>query len=103
MAKLCFLLICCVAALSGGCGGSSGSKVSQSNYGKIKEGMTETEVKSILDPPSNETSASASRTDPETGTTSESKSQMSWGDGDRSITIDFTNGKMTEKKQQGFN
>jgi hypothetical protein len=108
--SLCFLLVCCIAALSGGCsgskvsqsGGSSGSKVSQSNYDKIKEGMTEAEVKSILGPPSNESSASVSRTDPKTGTTAQAKSQMSWGDGDRSITIDFTDGKVTEKKQQGL-
>jgi hypothetical protein len=96
---LCFLLICCITGLSGGCGGS---KVSQSNYDKIKEGMTEAEVKSMLGPPSNESSASASRTDPKAGTTAHSNSQMSWGDGDRSITIDFTNGKVTGKKQQGL-
>jgi hypothetical protein len=97
--SLCFLLIYCIAALSGGC---SGRKVSQGNYDKIKEGMTEVEVKSILGPPSNETSASVSRIDRKAGTTSQSKSQMSWGDGDRSITIDFTDGKVTEKKHQGL-
>jgi Domain of Unknown Function with PDB structure (DUF3862) len=103
--SLCFLLICCIAALSGGCSGnksSGGSKVGQSNFDKIKEGMTEAEVKSILGPPSNETSASISRTDPKTGTTAQSNGQMSWGDGDRSITIDFTDGKVTGKKQQGL-
>ena len=107
--SLCFLLICYIAALSGGCSGTkrapdtpAASNVSQSSYDKIKEGMTEAEVKSILGPPSIESSASASRSDPRTGTTSQSKSQMSWGDGDRSITIEFTNGKVTEKKQQGL-
>lgn len=102
--SLCFVLICGVAALSGGCSGSkgNGSKISQSNFDKIKEGMTEAEVKSILGPPSNETSASVSRTDPKTGTTAQSNSQMSWGDGDRSITIDFTNGEEIGKKQQGL-
>jgi len=109
--SLCFLFICCLATLSGGCSGSkvgqsdldkSGSKVSQGNFDKIKEGMTEAEVKSILGPPSNETSASVSRTDPKTGTTAQSNSQMSWGDGDRSITIDFADGKVTGKKQQGL-
>ena len=99
-----FLLICCFAALSGGCSqsNSSGSKVSHSNYDKIKEGMTEAEVKSILGAPSNETSASVSRTDPKTGTTAQSNSQMSWGDGKRSITIDFTDGNVTGKKQEGL-
>ena len=93
------LFLCCIAALSGGC---SGSKVSQTNYDKIKEGMTEAEVQRILGPPSNTASSSISRTDPKTGTTEQSKSQMSWGDGDRSITIDFTNGKVAGKKQQGL-
>jgi hypothetical protein len=102
--SMCFLLICSLAALSDGCNGSngSGSKVSQSNFDKIKEGMADAEVKSILGPPSNETSASISRTDPKTGTTAQSNSQMSWGDGDRSITIDFTDGKVIGKKQQGL-
>jgi hypothetical protein len=103
---LCLLLICSMAALSGGCGGGHsalvGSKVSQGNYDKIKDGMTEAEVKGILGPPSNETSASVSRTDPKTGTTSQSNSQMSWGDGERSITIDFIDGKVTGKKQKGL-
>lgn len=105
-ASLCFLLVCCLAILSGGCDGGkasqSNSKVSQSNFDKIKDGMTETEVKGILGPPSNETSASVSRTDPKTGTTAQSTSQMSWGDGDRSITIDFTDGKVTGRKKQGL-
>jgi hypothetical protein len=104
--SLCFLLICSIAVLSGGCSSNSQSnsnKVSKSNYDKIKDGMTEAEVKSILGPPGNETSATVSRTDPKTGTTAQTNRQISWGDGDRSITIDFVDGKVTGKKQQGLN
>jgi hypothetical protein len=104
----CFLLICYIAALSGGCSGGNEapkpdpSKISQANYDKIKDGMTEAEVQGILGPPGNRTSASISRTDPKTGTTEQSNSQVSWGDGNRSITVDFIDGKVTGKKQQGL-
>jgi hypothetical protein len=102
---LCFLLICSIATLSG-CSGDHGDttprKISQGNYDKVEEGMTEAEVTNILGPPSNRTSASVSRTDPKTGTSEQSNSQMSWSDGVRSITIDFINGKVSGKKQHGL-
>jgi outer membrane protein assembly factor BamE (lipoprotein component of BamABCDE complex) len=89
-----------------GCSGTSTSpiprKVSKSTFDKITNGMSEAEVKNILGEPQNSASSSLSQTDPKTGTTSESKTQMSWADGEKSITVDFVNGKVTGKKENGL-
>jgi Domain of Unknown Function with PDB structure (DUF3862) len=89
-----------------GCSGTSTSpipsKVSKSNFDKITNGMSEAEVNNILGEPQNSASSSISKTDPKTGTTSESKTQRSWSDGEKSITVDFVNGKVTGKKENGL-
>jgi outer membrane protein assembly factor BamE (lipoprotein component of BamABCDE complex) len=95
-------LLLSMAGCSGAATSPIPSKVSKSNFDKITNGMSEAEVKNILGEPQSSASSSLSQTDPKTGTTSESKTQMYWSDGEKSITVDFVNGKVTGKKENGL-
>ncbi len=74
-----------------------GSSVSQSNFDKIKDGMTEAEVESILGKPSDSGGGGLSA-----GGISISAGGKVWADGDRKITITFANGKVVSKLKSGF-
>ena len=64
------------------------SKVTQQNFGKIRDGMTEEEVQSILGLP-----AATSRVD----VGGFSGTSLSWRSGDAEITVRFLNGKAVLK------
>lgn len=66
-----------------------GSKVSQENFDKIKSGMTQEEVASILGKPTESSSMSLG---------SLSGSSSTWKDKEGSITIQFANGKVLSKQ-----
>jgi hypothetical protein len=77
-------LLICISALIAACG----SKITQENFDKVKEGMTFEEVKSLLGAPSDSSSAGIG---PFSGTTA------SWKDKKQTVTIVFINGKVTAK------
>jgi hypothetical protein len=64
------------------------SRITQDNFGKVQDGMTEQEVAAILGAPSQTSSASVLGI---SGTTS------TWRAGEATITIRFVNGKVAMK------
>jgi hypothetical protein len=78
-----------------GCGGS---RVSQSNYEKIQNGMTLSKVEAILGKGKEQGSSGGSFG----GITMEAKG-MVWQDGNKIITVMFMNGEVTAKSQVGLN
>ena len=75
------------------CGGG----VSQENYDKIKDGMTLEEVEDILGKHTGGGGASA-----EVGGLKLGGAAYKWEDGDKSITVTFTNDKVSLKAKTGF-
>ncbi len=71
-----------------------GSKVSEENYAKIKNGMTLEEVKDVLGDPT-ETPAAI-------GIGGMSAGAYVWKDGDKTITVTMTNDKVTLVAKSGF-
>jgi hypothetical protein len=69
-----------------------GSKVTQENYAKIHEGMTEGEVVSILGKP----------TATESGSGLISGSKKDWNDGDKTISVIFMGDKVLATQKKGF-
>jgi hypothetical protein len=80
-----------------GCGGGSG--VNEKNLDKINTGMTEAEVEKILGKPSNKSpDRDFASTIPPGGKAVVYQNK----EGDKSITVIYVNGKMTDKTQSGF-
>lgn len=94
-----------------------GSKIKKANYDKINTGMSEQEVEAILGPGSEEAAASAEVPElklgggtvegvkiPEAkiGGLSLSAKRKVWKDGTKTVTVQFVNGKVTGKSQQGL-
>ena len=79
-------LTCCV--ILSGCGGSS---VTKSNYDKITNGMTQAQVEAILGKGQEQSAAVAMP-----GVAMSAKQEV-WKDGDKSIMVVFTNGKVSGK------
>jgi hypothetical protein len=73
-----------------GCGGPS---VSQGNYDKIANGMTQAQVEKILGKGQDQAGAGIARL---------SGKVVVWKDGDKSITVTFVNDKVTAKAQSGL-
>lgn len=80
-----FLMALVLSALLYACG----SKISQENFDKIKSGMTEEEVTSLLGKPSESSSMSLG---------SLSGGSSVWKDKQGAITIQFANGKVMSKQ-----
>lgn len=64
------------------------SKITQENFGKVQDGMSEQEVAALLGPP---TSSSSAQLLGISGTSS------TWESGDSNITVRFVNGKVALK------
>ena len=80
-----------------GCGGGGG--VNEKNYDKVQPGMTEAEVEKILGKPSNkQPDRDFASTIPPGGKALVYVSK----DGDKTITVIYVGGKMTDKTQSGF-
>jgi len=81
-----------------GCGGGGGG-VNDKNYEKITTGMTEAEVEKILGKPSNKSpDRDFASTIPPGGKAIVYQNK----EGDKSITVIYVGGKMTDKTQSGF-
>ena len=87
------LLASLVLSMVSGCG----SKVSQSNFDKVKTGMTRAEVEDILGKPTDEGGGGAS-----IAGISASAKIATWKDGDKVITVTFANEKVVTKGSQGL-
>jgi hypothetical protein len=84
-----------------------GSKVSKSNYDKVKEGMTETQVEAILGKGKEQASSDVSVPGMSAGGVSvpgmsASAKVLVWEDGGKIISISFMNGKVVSKAQAGL-
>jgi hypothetical protein len=90
-AVLVSLLAFALAACAAGCAG----KVSQSNYDKIQPGMTVAEVKGIL----GEGAVYSAIAGPAIGDVALS---IKWKDGQKQITVIFSQDKMISKTQTGL-
>ena len=73
------------------------SKVSQSNYDKIENGMTVSQVEAILGKGKEESSVGGA-----IGNLAGSAKVITWGDDKKSITVTFVNDKVTLKAQKGL-
>jgi hypothetical protein len=73
------------------------SKVSQSNYDKIENGMTVSQVEAILGK-----GKEASGVGGAIGDLAGSAKVITWGDDKKSITVTFVNDKVTLKAQKGL-
>ena len=82
--KLGTLLLCIALCVVVGCGGS---KVSKANYDKVKNDMTETQVKEILGEPTESANVNAA---------SKSKTLV-WKSGNEAISVSFLNDKVIMK------
>ena len=78
--------ISCVCLIAVGCG----SKVNDKNFGKIKAGMSETEVLDILGTPNS------------TDKTPLGASKEVWEDGNKKITVLFVENKVLASEKSGF-
>lgn len=87
------VLLGLVLAVLPGCG----SKVSKSNYDKIKNGMTQAEVESILGEGKEQASSAVS-----VPGMSASAKGIVWEDGGKIISVSFMNGKVVGKSQAGL-
>jgi outer membrane protein assembly factor BamE (lipoprotein component of BamABCDE complex) len=74
-----------------------GSKVNQSNFDKVKTGMTRAEVEDILGKPTEESGGAAAIPG-----ISVSGKIATWKDGDKVITVTFANEKVVTKGSQGL-
>ena len=74
-----------------------GSKVSKSNYDKVKTGMTQAEVEGILGKGTEKAGVGGAL-----GGIAGSAKVLTWTEGDKSITVTFLNDKVTAKVQQGL-
>jgi SmpA/OmlA family protein len=80
-----------------GCGGGGG--VNEKNYDKVNPGMTEAEVEKVLGKPSNKSpDRDFATTIPPGGKAVVYLNK----EGDKSITVIYVGGKMTDKTQSGF-
>ncbi len=82
-----------LASVLTGCG----SKVSESNYEKIKTDMTRAEVEAILGEGTETSGGGAS-----IGGISASGTVVTWKDGEKSITVTFANDKVVMKTKKGM-
>jgi hypothetical protein len=91
--------VCGVAALAlvltalSGCG----SKVTQSGYDKIANGMTVTQVEGILGKGTEKAGVGGA-----VGSLAGSARVVTWGDENKSITVTFVNDKVVAKAAQGL-
>ena len=74
-----------------------GSKVSKSNYDKVKTGMTRAEVEGVLGKGTEKAGVGGA-----IGEIAGSAKILTWTDGDKTITVTFLNDKVTAKVQQGL-
>ena len=73
------------------------SKVSQSNYDKIQNDMTVSQVEAILGKGTEKAGAAGA-----IGNLTGSGKVLTWGDDKKSITVTFVNDKVVAKTQQGL-
>ena len=73
------------------------SKVTSDNYDKIETGMTVTQVEQILGKGTEEAGGAVA-----IGNLSGSAKTVTWGSGEKSITVTFANDKMVMKAKKGF-
>ena len=93
-AVLVSLLAFALAACAAGCAG----KVSQSNYDKVQPGMTEAEVEGIL----GKGGVFSAIAGPAIGDVALSTKTIVWKDGQKQITVIFSQDKMISKTQTGL-
>ena len=77
--------------------GGCGAKVSKSNYDKIKDGMTVSEVESILGKGTEQAGVAGTL-----GKLTGSGKIMVWKDGDKTITVTFKDDKVAAKVATGL-
>lgn len=73
------------------------SKVNQSNYDKIENGMTVSQVEAILGKGTEKAGAAGA-----IGALTGSGKVLTWGDDKKSITVTFVNDKVVAKAAQGL-
>lgn len=78
-----------------GCGG--GSKVTKSNFEKVKTGMTLAAVEKILGKGTEQAGVGGAM-----GGLGASGKIVTWTEGEKTITVTFVNGKVTMKAQKGL-
>jgi|SRR5665213_56247 len=101
-----FVVVSCITLT--GCG----SKISKSNYDKIKDRMTEAEVEALLGNGEEQASSNLSLPGASVGIPgvggvsikgiSSSTKVMKWQDGNQAITVIFSDGKVTAREQTGL-
>jgi hypothetical protein len=102
IAGLCLTIIGC------GGGGFAGSKITKANAEKIKEGMSEQEVTDILGPPdvTKDINAEMAGRPGSAGGGNTPKGKgvwtSSWKQGEKTITVFFTDGKVTKVSKAGL-
>jgi uncharacterized protein YceK len=106
-----FLVLMLMVGLVAGLSGCS-SKVNKENYDKIKMGMTQAEVESILGEPTEQVSSSMDAPgmpsppmpgmEPGGGQEGMDGKTMIWKEGDKVITVIFLNGKVKAKSHTGL-
>jgi hypothetical protein len=104
-AALCMAAVCVFTA---GCG----SRISKSNYDKIKDGMTEAEVEGLLGKGEEQSAASLNIPGPSVGIPgvggisfkgiSASVKVVKWQAGSQEITVTFSDGKVAGREQTGL-
>ncbi len=72
------------------------SKVDREHYDRIKTGMTQSEVESVLG------KGKVHGGDVSVGEVSLSATTIRWSDGDKQITVVFTDGRVVMKQQRGL-
>lgn len=90
----------CLAVLAVTCSlflAGCGSRVSKGNYDKINTGMTEEQVKAVMGEPTESKSTGAALPG-----MAVSAKELTWKDGDKTITVSILNGKVMTKASNGI-
>ena len=93
--SICLALLFAFTLTISGCGGSA---VTQSNYDKIKTGMSKSDVEAILGTGKEQASSGGTF-----GGITMNARGMVWQDGNKIITVMFMNDEVQSKSQMGIN
>jgi hypothetical protein len=93
--SICLALLVALTITFTGCGGSA---VTQTNYDKIKTGMSKSDVEGILGTGKEQVSSGGTF-----GGVTMNAQGMVWQDGNKIITVMFMNDEVQSKSQMGLN